>query len=108
MNIEFEIEGLREAFAAGRIHWHAHALARLLERGISRSEILNAVMHGEVIITYQEDRPYPSCLLFHNGELPVYVMAAVDPATSIGHVITAYRPDLDHFEADLKTRRTKS
>ena len=108
MNIEFEIEGLREAFAAGRIHWHAHALARFLEREISRSEILNAVMRGEIIDTYPADRPYPSCLLFHNDELPVHVVAAVDPATSIGHVITAYRPDLGHFEADLKTRRIKS
>lgn len=105
--MEFDIDQLREAIAAGRIHWHSHALARFLERGISRGEILTAVMHGEVIDTYPMDRPFPSGLLFFNGILPLHVVAAVDPVASMGHVITAYRPDLDRFEADLKTRRIK-
>ncbi|MBI2802708.1 MAG: DUF4258 domain-containing protein [Gammaproteobacteria bacterium] len=107
MAVDFEIRRLREAVVAGRIHWHAHALTRFLERGISRGEILAAVMRGEVVETYPEDRPFPSCLLFFHEVLPVHVVAAVDLDADIGHVITAYRPDLAHFEVDLKTRRVK-
>ena len=107
MDIDFEIKRLREFTAEGRIHWHSHALARFLERGISRSEILNAIMRGVVVETYPTDRPYPSYLLFYNDINPVHAVAAVDLIARLGHVITAYRPDLEHFEADLKTRRTK-
>ena len=107
MDTDFEIQRLRESIANGRIHWHAHALARFLERGISRREILNAIMQGEVIETYLAYRPYPSCLIFYNDQMPVHVIAAVDLVAQIGHVITAYRPDLKHFELDLKTRRLR-
>lgn len=51
MDTEFEIQRLRESIANARIHWHSHALARFLERGISRREILNAIIQGEVIET---------------------------------------------------------
>lgn len=108
MDSDVKILRLREVIAEGRIHWHSHALARFLERGISRSEILNAVLQGEIIETYPTDRPYPSYLFFGNDNIkPVHVVVAVDLAARIGHVVTAYRPDLAHFETDLKTRRTK-
>jgi len=35
---DLDIEILRGAAAQGRIHWHQHALERLLERGISRAD----------------------------------------------------------------------
>ncbi|MBI4385164.1 MAG: DUF4258 domain-containing protein [Nitrospinae bacterium] len=108
MENDFDIGALREAVAKGRIHWHQHALERFLERGISRAEIVEAVMHGEVIDLYPTDRPYPSCLLLHIETEPVHVVAAADPAARICHIITAYRPDLEHFEPDFKTRRKQS
>jgi hypothetical protein len=39
---------------------------------------------------------------------PVHVVAAADPEARICHVITAYRPDLEHFEPDWKTRKKES
>lgn len=59
----FDIETLRTIAAQGCIHWHQHALERFLERGISRSEVISALMNGEVIEVYPKDRPYPSPLL---------------------------------------------
>ncbi|PIQ97661.1 MAG: hypothetical protein COV67_03040 [Nitrospinae bacterium CG11_big_fil_rev_8_21_14_0_20_56_8] len=99
---------LRGAVREHRIHWHQHALERFLERGILRAEVLSAIMQGEVIENYPEDRPYPSCLILNIGEEPVHVVAAVDPEGEIGHIITAYRPDSDHFERDFKTRRPQA
>lgn len=102
-----DIEILRSATAQGRIHWHQHALERFLERGISRTEVVIAIMNGEVIEVYPTGRPNPSCLILHVESDPVHVVAAADPAARICHIITAYRPDLEHFEQDLRTRRIK-
>ena len=82
-------------------------MERFLERGISRAEIIHAIMKGEVIEVYTTDRPYPSCLVLYVAAKPVHVVAATDPAAGVCHVITAYRPDLEYFEPDLKTRRKK-
>ena len=60
-----------------------------------------------MIEVYTTDRPYPSCLILYVAVQPVHVVAAADPAAEICHVITAYRPDLEYIEADLKTRRKK-
>lgn len=104
---DFNLKNARAAVAVGRVHWHQHALARFLERGISRAEIVSAIMSGDAIEIYPSDRPYASFLILGVGFEPVHVVAAVDPIASICHVITAYRPDLEHFEVDFKTRRKK-
>ena len=105
---DIDIEILRGAAAQGRIHWHQHALERFLARGISRAEVVSAIMNGEVIEVYPTDRPYPSCLILYVEAEPVHVVTAADPAARICHVITAYRPDPEHFEQDFRTRRKKS
>ncbi|MGQ0591451.1 MAG: DUF4258 domain-containing protein [Gammaproteobacteria bacterium] len=57
---------------------------------------------------HRTDRPYPSCLILYVEAEPVHVVAAADPIARICHVITAYRPDLEHFEPDFKTRKRKT
>jgi Domain of unknown function (DUF4258) len=105
MDEDFNIAMLREAAVQGRIQWHLHALERILERGISRAEVVGAIMNGEVIEIYSVDRPYPSCLIMYVETEPVHVVVAADPTARICHVITAYRPDLEHFEPGFRTRR---
>jgi hypothetical protein len=56
---------------------------------------------------YADDQPVPSCLLLDSEAEPLHVVAALDSEHNICHVITAYRPDLDHFEADFRTRRQR-
>lgn len=89
----------------GRIHWHQHALERLLERGISRTEVVEAIRNGEIIEAYPTVRSFPGCLIFLAGKEPLHMVAAADSAGRICHVVRAYRPDLEHFEPDFKTRR---
>ena len=105
---DFDVDLLRAAISQGRIHWHQHAFERLLERGITRAEIVRAIMDGEVVEVYAMDRPYQSCLMLNVEADPVHVVAAADPDALICHVITAYRPDLQHFEPDWKTRKKES
>jgi len=91
----------------GRIHWHQHALERFLERGITRAEVIVAIEKGEVIEVYEKDQPFSSCLMFYVDQQPIHVVTASDSKAHICHVITAYRPTLEYFESDLKTRRKR-
>jgi uncharacterized DUF497 family protein len=82
-----------------------HANTRLHERGISIEDIKLAILSGEIIRQYEDDKPFPSCLLLgkaENEEL-IHVVASIDSDTL--YIITAYRPDLIEWEDDLKTKR---
>ena len=87
-----DIEKIREVCTLRKIKWSVHVAARMAERDIKRSDVINCIMNGEIIEHYINDYPYPSCLIFgYDGE-NVYI-------------VTAYYPNTDKFEADLKTRK---
>jgi hypothetical protein len=88
------------------IEWHRHALERMMERGISRRDIIDVLHSGIIIEEYLLDYPFPSMLLFgKSGGKPLHVVAAFDSQTKTVYVITAYFPDVVHFLDDYKTRR---
>ena len=88
------------------IEWHRHALERMLERGISRREVTDALLTGEVIEDYPSDHPYPSFLVYGNpGGKPLHVVVAYDQEHEMLYIITAYCPDTLHFLDDYRTRR---
>lgn len=100
------LEQIRTACSEGRVQWRNHALERMMERGISRKQVKETLLQGEMIASYQDDNPFPSLLLDGRlGDDVLHVVVAFDEAESYCYVITAYTPDLEHFENDLKTRR---
>ena len=55
-----------------------------------------------------DDWPFPSGLFLGWIESrPIHVVAALDAGSSQVFVITAYEPDLEHFESDFRTRKSK-
>jgi hypothetical protein len=97
---------LKSAIENGRIQWQRHALERMLERGISRDIVKRILMDGEIIANYPDDQPFPSALfLGWLDEMPYHVVASFDVSRQCCFVITAYKPNLDVFEPDFKTRR---
>ena len=113
---------------AGRILWKKHALERMMERGISRTQVKQAILRathcmdnmiagisrtqvkqailrGSIIEYYPDDYPISSVLLATAEPEPLHAVVAYDAASQLCHVITGYRPDLTHFETDLITRR---
>lgn len=77
-----------------------------MQRGISRSDVFAVLLSGEEIEDYPDDQPFPSALFLGWTETePLHVVAAIDPASRWAYIITTYRPDLEHFEPDFKTRR---
>ena len=97
---------LKEAVENGNIEWQRHALERMMERGISRNTVIKVLLTGEVIEDYPNNKPFPGALFLGWIEgLPFHVVSAINEESCRCYIITAYKPDLDHFESDYKTRR---
>ncbi|MDO8748093.1 MAG: DUF4258 domain-containing protein [Candidatus Omnitrophota bacterium] len=99
-------EKLSIAIINGRIEWQRHALERMAEREIFRDTVKKVLLSGEIIEDYPHNKPYPSALfLGWIREEPFHVVAAFDSEGTYCFIVTAYRPDLDHFQSDYRTRR---
>lgn len=101
-----DIEKLQLTAKNGNIEWRKHVLIRLAERNISQNVILEVVINGEIIETYPDDKPFPSCLIFKFiGDIPYHVVAGFNLHNEKTYIITVYNPDLNRFKQDFKTRR---
>lgn len=102
MNIDL----LKKAIESGHIEWQRHALERMMERGISREIVKKILLSGELIEDYPNTKPFPSALFFCVVKKePLHAVVAFDSEEEFCFVITAYKPSLEHFEPDYKTRR---
>jgi hypothetical protein len=76
---------------------------------IPREAILAAVETYELVEAYPDDKYLPSYLLLaQEGPDHFHVLFATDVAGDNVRVVTAYRPDRNEWEDDLKKRRSKS
>jgi len=92
----------------GTIVWHKHALERMMRRGINKKTVVTILLSGEIIKYYTDDKPYPSYLFFGRVDNePYHIVAAFDAEQKTGFIITAYQPDLKHFQNDYKTRKNE-
>ena len=87
------------------IRWTGHVLKRLLQRGISQADVIQAIQGGEIIEQYPDDYPYPSCLLLGADAAGNALHVCCGQGPEKLWMITAYHPDPDEWEADLKTRK---
>lgn len=86
--------------------WTYHVNMRLQGRFIPRQMILDAVDTYEIIEEYPRDKYLPSYLVLARPSGDAFhVLFAVDVEGENVRVVTAYRPSLDEWGADLKTRR---
>jgi hypothetical protein len=104
--ISLDVDRMRSAIRASRLEWHRHALERMMERDIRRTDALDVLLSGHLIEDYPEDQPFPSALFSGWTQTrPIHAVAAFDAANERAFVITVYEPDLEHFEPDFRTRR---
>jgi hypothetical protein len=100
------LEAVRKAIHKGHVDWRKHSLSRLAERGIAQKQVMDVLLTGEPIESYEKDKPCPSGLFlgFPNGR-PLHVVAALDETSDTVYIVTVYEPTLEHFESDYRTRR---
>ncbi len=100
-----DIEALKSLNQLKQISVTEHARIRLIERGIVIDDIINCIRTGKIIKQYEDDKPFPSCLILgastHNT--PIHIVASTDDEYI--YLITAYYPDNTKWESDFKTRK---
>jgi hypothetical protein len=79
---------------------------RLGQRFIARETIIQATESYEIIKAYPHDKYFPSYLLLgKHGNDEFHVLFAVDIEGQNVRIVTAYYPNPQEWETDLKTRR---
>ena len=87
-----------------KIHWTYHVNMRLAGRYLTRNDILDAVDSYEIIEPYPEDKYLPSYLVLAASRF--HVQFATDVEGDNVRIVTAYKPDPNEWESDLKTRKS--
>ncbi|MBF0101900.1 MAG: DUF4258 domain-containing protein [Desulfobacterales bacterium] len=97
---------IRQCVQQRKIQWTYHVNMRLKNRGISREAIVSSISQYEIIEEYPKDKYFPSYLIYSQYQNIVFhVLFAADIECENVRVITAYIPNSEKWEGDLKTRR---
>lgn len=101
----YTIEDFRKINKSENIVISLHGQLRLNERNITVDDVMNAIDNGEIIEQYPDDFPFPSCLILGLSINDVYIHIVVSMNDGKIYLITAYVPNTDKWEADLKNRK---
>lgn len=102
-----DLERIKNLCAEENLRWTMHIMTRLLQRGISLDDVIHAIKSGEIIENYPDDYPYPSCLILGYGKDAQALHVVCGANENELWLITAYRPSLEIWSEDLKTRRSE-
>jgi len=69
---------IASALSRKKIIWNKHALERMIQRGISRSDVLLGLNKYEIIEIYSDDYPFPSFLLLgFSDKKPLHILIGI-------------------------------
>ena len=104
-----EIAQIQTLAIAGKILWTEHVAIRIRERGIKRTDVMECISNGEIIEQYPTDTPFSSCVIFGKCKSgnPLHIVVGLNIGVQCC-MITAYRPDLEKWENDFKTRKEQT
>ena len=83
---------IKTKIQAGEYRLSEHAIRRMIQRDIDRSEIEQAILAGEIIEEYPDDKYSPSCLVCGASESGRIFHAQVSLPPKVV-IVTAYEPD---------------
>jgi hypothetical protein len=100
-----KIDGIRDKISVRDYRFSDHAVKRMIKRSIDRIEIEGAVLSGEIIEEYPDDKYAPSCLIYGRTKAGrhLHVQLSLPPAVV---VITVYEPNGTEW-IDFRARRIK-
>ncbi|MBC7400945.1 MAG: DUF4258 domain-containing protein [Mucilaginibacter sp.] len=83
-----------------------HAITQMFKRNISVDDVKFALVNGELIVTYVNDKPFPSYLLLaYVGNRPIHILTGKDETLERCIIITAYEPDESIWEIGFKLKK---
>ncbi len=101
-------QAICELIAERKVRVSAHAYVRCSQRGIITTELITGVARGLAIEDYPDYHVGPAVLVLQlDGlKLPIHAVWGVEKGTTEPAVlVTAYRPDLDEWNPDFRTRK---
>ncbi|NMG83585.1 MAG: DUF4258 domain-containing protein, partial [Methanosarcinales archaeon] len=89
---------IKKAVKDGRVRITDHADEEMAKDELAYGEVRDAILKDEVIETYADDKPFPSCLVYgkHN-EKHIHAVCAYSEKDMIMVLITVYIPDQDKW-----------
>ncbi len=103
--MEADLAQIQEIVENDQHGFTLHALERIIERDIRPIEIKEAILHGEIIECYPEDKFGPSCLVLGKCVRKIlHIQCSLNPVW----IITAYDPALspEKWDEDFKKRKS--
>jgi hypothetical protein len=97
---------IKESFKSGKYQYTRHGVEQRIKRTISRYEIEEAILSGEIIEDYPDDKYGHSCLISGttNAGRPLHIQVSLPQNVK---VITVYQPDTAKWIFN-RIRRSKS
>ncbi len=100
---------IQRCFRKGEVLYTRHARDEMRTEPFGKiraEEVLEAVMTGELIERYENDKPYPSVLIYGTtyAERPLHLVCAYSREEDLAIIVTAYQPDLNLW-IDYRRRR---
>lgn len=89
------------------VFYTPHALHQMNspDRLINRKEVEEVILQGEVIESYSEDARGQSCLMMKEVSTGRVIHVVCAPKKEYLTIITAYLPNEEQWENDMKTRK---
>ena len=99
------IDEIRTKIAVDEFEFSKHAVDQTIIRRVSVTEIREAIVKGEIIEEYPDDKYGPSCLISGKtaGGRAIHVQCSY-PSRQLMKVITVYEPDPERW-IDFTVRR---
>lgn len=99
------MENIKKCCIMKKIYFTEHCLNRMNQSDISISDVKRGIKNGKIIEYYYKDYPYPSCLIlgYHRKNKKLHIVCGINE--NIIYIITAYYPNENKWEKDMKTRR---
>ena len=97
------IERIRDKLRKREYRFSDHAVRRMIKRSISRFEIEDVVMAGEIIEEYPDDKYSPSCLIYGKTKAGKNLHVQLSLPSPVV-IITVYEPDETEW-IDYRVRR---
>jgi hypothetical protein len=99
------IGNVQEKVQAGKFEFSKHATDQSIKRDISAEETKEAILSGEMIEDYPEDKYGPSCLIFGRTAegRPIHVQCSYS-SRPLAKIITLYEPNANRWTNFRKRR----